>query len=70
MGGQIEMKEKKIQELTKEIAADKKKKESMKSEISGAAAKMEKTQNDFIASYNALVGQIKADAEKIKQYLM
>jgi hypothetical protein len=31
---------------------------------------MDKTQNDFVASYNALVGQIKTDAEKIKQYLM
>lgn len=70
MAGQINMKEKKIAELTKEIEADKKRMESMKSEISGAAVKMDKTQNDFVASYNALVGQIKTDAEKIKQYLM
>ncbi|MFK7809227.1 MAG: hypothetical protein AB8F74_15595 [Saprospiraceae bacterium] len=67
---QLQNKEQKITQLQKEIEADKAKMNSMKEEISGAAVKMEKTQKDFVASYNALVGQIKADAEKIKQYLM
>jgi hypothetical protein len=65
----IQQKEQQIAQLTKDIENDKRNMETMKSEISEASIKMEKTQSDFIASFNALVGQIKSDAEKIKQYL-
>jgi DNA repair exonuclease SbcCD ATPase subunit len=65
----IQQKEQQIAQLTKDIENDKKNMETLKTEISEASVKMEKTQSDFIASFNALVGQIKSDAEKIKQYL-
>ena len=39
------------------------------SQIKSAAERMESTKNNFIASYNLLVGQIVDDIEKMKTYL-
>ena len=65
----VQQKQKQIEQLKKEIEADKAKVDKMKSEISGATAKVEKTKNDFVASYNAIIGQIVSDMDKMKQYL-
>ena len=66
---QIQHKEQQIEQLRKEILNDKNTMEAMKKEISSASLKVEKTKNDFMASYHALVGQIQADIEKMKKYL-
>ena len=67
--GQIEEKSKRIQALQKEIESHRKVVEQRTKEISVARVKVEQTQNDFHASYDALVGQIKSDLKKIETYL-
>lgn len=66
---QIEEKTKRIQALQKEIESHRKVVEQRTKEISVARVKVEQTQNDFIASYDALVGQIRSDLKKIDTYL-
>ena len=65
----IKAKEQQIEKLRKEIEATKKKQASLREQVAKASAKVETTKNNFIASYNQLVGQIQADLEKMKQYL-
>ena len=62
-------KTKQIDRLKKEIDHHKKQSDKMKSEISDASTKVETTKNNFIASYNLLVGQIKRDMDNMKKYL-
>ncbi len=66
---QIEEKSKRIQALQKEIESHRKVVEKRTKEISVARVKVEQTQNDFQASYDALVGQIESDLKKIDTYL-
>jgi len=65
----IQQKAKHIQKLTKEIEAAQQQLGAIKKEISGAVSKVETTKNNFIASYNVVVAQIRADIEKMKKYL-
>ena len=41
----------------------------LEQDVSQASQKVESTKNDFIASYQAIVGQISQDVENMKQYL-
>lgn len=65
----IESKEAQIKRLTQEIEAHRQQMEQVKQEISDATVKVETTQQNFMASYNALSGQIVNDMESIKKYL-
>ena len=65
----IQQKAKHIKKLTNEIEQAQKQLEGIKSEISGAVSKVETTKNNFIASYNVVVAQIRGDVEKMKKYL-
>ena len=62
-------KTKQIERLKKEIEHHKKQSSEMKASISDATVKVETTKNNFIASYNLLVGQIKRDMDNMKKYL-
>ena len=62
-------KTKQIERLKKEIEHHKKQSGEMKASISDATVKVETTKNNFIASYNLLVGQIKRDMDNMKKYL-
>jgi len=62
-------KTKQIERLKKEIEHHKKQSDTMKKSISDASVKVETTKNNFIASYNLLVGQIKRDMDNMKKYL-
>ena len=66
---QIQDKAKKIELLGKEIEASQKKMKDMKQEISSALVKVESTKNNFVASYNSLVAQIRKDIENMQKYL-
>lgn len=58
-----------IQRLQKEIAAHQAKNEQMKKSISAATIKVETTKNNFVASYNLVLSQIRKDIENMKKYL-
>jgi hypothetical protein len=60
---------KKIAELQKEIESDNKKMEEMKLAINKAAAKVQKTSDNFHYAFNVVTGQILADIEKMQKYL-
>ena len=60
---------KKIAELQKEIENDNKKVEVMKSGINKAAAKVQKTSDNFHYAFNVVTGQILSDIEKMQKYL-
>lgn len=62
-------KTKQIERLKKEIEQHKKQSGEMKASISDATVKVETTKNNFIASYNLLVGQIRRDMDNMKKYL-
>ena len=64
----IAQKRKKIAELQKEIEADLKKMDEMKAGINKAAAKVQKTSDNFHYAYNMVTGQILTDIEKLQQY--
>jgi len=65
----IEARKKQIEDMKKQIELDLKKREELKQQVQNAAGKMTKTKNDFSVTYNHLVGQIKADIEKMQRYL-
>lgn len=65
----IKSKAAQIKKLTQEIEQHQKKVEKLKGEMNQAALKVETTKNNFIASFNSLVGQIKLDVENMKKYL-
>jgi len=58
-----------IAKLTQEIIAHQEDMEKMKAEISEAVVKIEKTLNDFHATYSDLINQIGQDIENMKKYL-
>jgi regulator of replication initiation timing len=57
-----------IKRLTLEIDNHKKQLDGLQKEMEEATKKVETTKNDFIASYNALVGQIQTDIDNLKKY--
>lgn len=65
----IQSKAEQIKRLNEEIEGHKKQVGQLQKEISEATVKVETTQNNFTASYNALSGQIVADLENMKQFL-
>lgn len=65
----IQGKAEQIKQLTQEIEASRQQSEALKGEISEASQKVESTKNNFIASFNALVGQINDDMDKMGKYL-
>ena len=65
----IKAKAEQIKQLTREIEQHQQQAESLKKEIAEASVKVETTRNNFVASYNALAGQIAADIENIKKFL-
>lgn len=62
-------KEQQIKQLQAEIERHRQQAQKIEQEVNNAAAKVETTKNNFIATYNQVVGQIQADVEKMKQYL-
>lgn len=65
----IKAKAEQIKQLTQAIESDQKRAEQLKKEIAEAGQKVENTKNNFIASYNALIGKITGDIEKMSKYL-
>lgn len=65
----IAKKKQRILDLQKEIEADSKKMETMKSGINQAVAKVQKTSDNFHYAYNVVTGQIHDDVEKMSKYL-
>ncbi len=62
-------KQTRIKQLQKEMTEHEKQIDTLKRVIGDAASKIETTKNNFIASYNTLVGQIYKDIENMKQFL-
>lgn len=65
----IKAKAEQIKQLTVEIEADQTKAKQLKQEITEASLKVETTRSNFVASYEALVQQIRSDLENIKNFL-
>ncbi len=65
----IRSKAEQIKKLSAEIEADQAKLKKLETDLQGASGKVEQTKLDFIASYQAIVGQIQGDVGKMKQYL-
>ncbi|MEM6964138.1 MAG: hypothetical protein AAF573_05180 [Bacteroidota bacterium] len=58
-----------IERLKKEIASHQSKNEQLKKSISSATVKVETTKNNFVASYNLVLSQIRRDIQNMKKYL-
>ncbi|MDZ4680104.1 MAG: hypothetical protein SH848_07755 [Saprospiraceae bacterium] len=65
----IKAKAEQIKQLTVEIEADQAKAKQMKQEMTEASVKVETTRSNFVASYEALVQQIRSDLDNIKNFL-
>ena len=66
----IQAKQQQIKKLQAEIKEAETELNKTEGKINESLAKVEATKEGFYASYQMVVGQIKADAEKIKQYLV
>ncbi len=62
-------KEQQIQKLQAEIADAQKKITNLRGDLENAQAKVANTREDFVASYDNLIGQIQSDIDKMKTYL-
>ena len=69
LGKVVEQKEAQIEKLKEDIAKHKTAIEKKTSELDGAANKIERTKNNFAASYQLITSQITDDVEKMKSYL-
>lgn len=58
-----------IEKLEAEVTQHKEQINNLQTEIKGAATSIANTKNDFIASYNSLVNQIKLDMKHIEDYI-
>jgi len=65
----IRQKAEQIQKLSKDIEQHQVEMQNIETEVAQSSAKVESTKNDFIATFNAIVVQIKADVENMKKYL-
>lgn len=65
----VKSKAEQIKKLTEEIEKHQREAEKMRADIQQKTSKIETTKNDFIATYNQLVGQIGDDVVKMKEYL-
>lgn len=66
----VKLKAEQIKHLTEEIDKLQQTITSTNAEITKQTAKVTKTKNDFMVSYDAVVGQIKTDVENMKKYLI
>ena len=66
---QIQQKAAEIQKLSKEIEQHQAQIKKVETEVAASSAKVETTKNNFIASYDAIVGQISMDVENMQKYL-
>lgn len=64
-----QQKQQQIKQLEAEIAQHRQQRDQLNGEVQRAAAKVETTKNNFIASYNQVVDQIQQDIDKMKRYL-
>lgn len=58
-----------IEKLNNEIASHRQEMDGIQSELDQTKQKLETTKNDFLATYQTLIGQIKSDIEKMNLYL-
>ena len=65
----IAKKEAQLKKLEAEVAQHKQQIDNLQQEMKEAATKIADTKNDFIASYNSLVNQIKQDMKHINDYI-
>jgi chromosome segregation ATPase len=65
----IKAKEEEIKKLQQEIEQTKQKYVELSQQIKDATRHIESTKNDFVASYESLVGQIQGDLNKIQEYM-
>lgn len=65
----IKKKEEQLKKLQAEVAKHNEQINTLQTEIKGAVSKIAGTKNDFIASYNTLVNQIRQDMEHINNHL-
>ena len=65
----IRSKAEQIKRLSAEIEQHQQQLATLEKEVQQAAGKVENTQRNFVASYQAIVSQIQGDVEKMKQYL-
>ncbi len=65
----IKAKEEEIKKLQLEIEQTKQKYVELSQQIKDATRHIESTKNDFVASYESLVGQIQGDLNKIQEYM-
>ncbi len=69
LGVTLQQKAEQIKNLTQEMEAHSAEMEKLDLEIKEATSKVEGTKNDFLASYQALTGQINVDVENMKRFL-
>lgn len=65
----IQARQQEIQKLQQEITNNQAAVEKEKQKMKMAGQKIAQTQSDFVASFNAIVGQISHDIENMKKYL-
>jgi len=65
----IQARQQQIEEIQKQIAEDEKHLIKTQKGLEGAAAKINATKANFMASYRLIAGQLETDIEKIKTYL-
>lgn len=65
----VKAKEEEIKKLQAEIEQTKQKYVELSQQIKDATRHIESTKNDFVASYESLVGQIQGDLNKIQEYM-
>lgn len=65
----IQQKEKQLSQLQEELEKHTKRLLDIEKELTGAKSKVESNKASFVGSYNQLVGQIRADIQKMEQYL-
>lgn len=62
-------KRKQIEQLTKEIESHEQESAQIKEQITDASVKVENTKNNFVVTYQLLIGQIQEDIRKMQTYL-
>lgn len=65
----VKTKEEEIKKMQQEIEQTKQKYVELSQQIKDATRHIESTKNDFVASYESLVGQIQGDLNKIQEYM-
>lgn len=69
LSNSVKAKEEEIKKMQQEIEQTKQKYVELSQQIKDATRHIESTKNDFVASYESLVGQIQGDLNKIQEYM-